>query len=174
MFWQTTDDSSDTDVQIRGLREQPSRGHDLDWARCSIAASLQFALAYCKPRLRFLQESVPASEVQRAVGPALFQANDFVIFQKLGSLNVRNIQAGAVGTAPEDTGASTRVNVFAATYESGKPFQGPVTVLLKEFVPGSRGVGLNELRLLSLVNVRCCTGTSERAMGAVMPCVWLC
>ena len=108
--------------------------------------------SYLRPTT--LQESVPASQIQQAVGPSTFQANDFVIFQKLGALNVRNVEAGSVGSAPVDTGAATRVNVFAATYESGKPFQGPVTVLLKEFLPGSRGVGLNELRLLSLLRVR--------------------
>jgi hypothetical protein len=46
-----------------------------------------------------------------------------------------------------------KVNVHAATYESGQPFQGPSTVLLKEYLPGSWDVGLNELQILSSIEV---------------------
>jgi hypothetical protein len=104
-----------------------------------------------------MQVNIPTSEVQAAVGPANFQPNDFVIFNKIGALNVRNVTCGsiqgAMDTSRQKEGPTTRVNVFAATYESGKPFQGPVTVVLKEFLPGSRGVGLNELNLLSTMQV---------------------
>lgn len=104
-----------------------------------------------------MQSSIPTSEIQAAAGPANFQPNDFVIFNKIGALNVRNVTSGSVEASLDPSrqqeGPTTRVNVFAATYESGKPFQGPVTVILKEFLPGSRGVGLNELRLLSTVQV---------------------
>jgi hypothetical protein len=104
-----------------------------------------------------MQVSTPTDTIVDAIGTPTFQANDFVIVQMLGALNVRSVSEGTLG-AERGSGASdgnaTRVNVFAATFESGKPFQGPVTVLLKEFVPCSRAVGLNELRLLSLLEVR--------------------
>ena len=94
--------------------------------------------------------------ITQAVGPESFEPNDFVIFNKLGALRVRNVQAGSVPGASDEPeeGAVTRVNVFAATYESGRPFQGPVTVLLKEYLPGSRHVGLNDIRTLSALEVR--------------------
>lgn len=93
--------------------------------------------------------------IEAAIGPESFQPNDFVIFNKLGALRVRNVHSGSVlGSVDEaDEEALTRVNVFAATYESGRPFQGPVTVLLKEYLPGSRQVGLNDIRTCSALQV---------------------
>lgn len=60
---------------------------------------------------------------------------------------------GASLDQPVSTGPSPRVNVYAATYESGKPFQGPTTVLLKEFTPNCRRIGVNELQLARVLKV---------------------
>ena len=117
-----------------------------------------------------MQASTPTDEIAAAAGPANFAANDFVIFNRLGAMAVRNVTSGSVASGDQEDGPPTRVNVFAATYETGKPFQGPVTVLLKEFPPGSRGVGLNELRLLSILQVRCCPG-QMRHTDADLRCV---
>ena len=101
-------------------------------------------------------------------GPPNFFASDFVIFQKLASLSVRSFQTGIAsleeGVSSEQQEQSTaKINVFAATYESGQPMQGPVTVLLKEFPPQSRHMGLNELTMLTSVQARC-----SRAVPAVL------
>lgn len=89
-------------------------------------------------------------------------ANDFVIFDKLGSLNVRTVEQSSIQASLDETlrkGASTatestaRVNIYSATYESGKPFQGPVSVLLKEYTPDTRQIGTNELVIADRLQV---------------------
>lgn len=95
------------------------------------------------------------------VGPPRFQANDFVIYDKLGSLNIRvveqsSIQASLDETLRKETATATvspKVNIYSATYESGKPFQGPVTVLLKEYTPHARQIGVNELVITDRLQV---------------------
>lgn len=81
--------------------------------------------------------------------------SDFVIFQRLGSLQVQQAVAGDIEGSWSDSEAPSTpaINAFAATFESGQPFQTPVTVLLKEFLPGSRAAGINELNLLSRIQV---------------------
>lgn len=37
---------------------------------------------------------------------------------------------------------------YLGRYVSGQAFEGPVTVLIKEYIMGTRGVAVNELRLL--------------------------
>jgi hypothetical protein len=104
---------------------------------------------------RHLQgQRVSEETVIYRIGPANFEPNDFVIFNKLGNVSVRRVSTGNVlGSADDDSLASIRVNVFAATYESGRPFEGPATVLLKEYLPGSWDVGLNELQIRASIEV---------------------
>jgi hypothetical protein len=44
------------------------------------------------------------------------------------------------------------INAFAATFRTGQALRSPVTVL-KSFLPGSRAAGINELLLLSAIQV---------------------
>jgi hypothetical protein len=105
----------------------------------------------------FMQAPSP----EETVGPPLFMANDFVIYDKLGSLNVRTVEESSVLASLDETlrkGTSTvtlsqKVNIYSATYESGKPFQGPVTVLLKEYTPYTRQIGTNELLIADRLQV---------------------
>jgi hypothetical protein len=99
-------------------------------------------------------QQVSEATVINRIGPANFEPNDFVIFNRLGNVSVRRVSTGNVlGSADDDPFASIRVNVFAATYESGRPFEGPATVLLKEYLPGSWDVGLNELQIRASIEV---------------------
>eukprot|EP00892_Ulva_mutabilis_P000217 jgi/Ulvmu1/10196/UM006_0152.1 len=98
-----------------------------------------------------LPEAVSPTQL---LGQPIFQANDFIIYNKLGTLNIRRVEQksakeslGASLDQPVVAGPSPRVNIYAATYETGRPFQGPVTVLLKEFTPSCRQIGINELQL---------------------------
>ena len=99
-------------------------------------------------------------------------ANDFVIYDKLGSLNVRTVEQSSIQASLDETlrkGASTatvsqKVNIYSATFESGKPFQGPVTVLLKEYTPDTRQIGTNELVIADRLQVfpqHSCTESSR-------------
>lgn len=105
-----------------------------------------------------MQQEPPPESI---VGPPRFMANDFVIYDKLGSLNVRTVEQSSVQASLDETlrkGASTatitqKVNIYSATYESGKPFQGPVTVLLKEYTPETRQIGSNELLIAHRLQV---------------------
>lgn len=63
--------------------------------------------------------------------------------------------------------------MYAATFESGKPFQGPVTVLLKEFTPSCRQIGLNELQLARQVKVPLSYITNSLALLCRLPDVAL-
>eukprot|EP00879_Flechtneria_rotunda_P030378 GHRR01033004.1.p1 GENE.GHRR01033004.1~~GHRR01033004.1.p1 ORF type:complete len:122 (+),score=50.67 GHRR01033004.1:356-721(+) len=49
------------------------------------------------------------------------------------------------GLPPALDDGNTSVIVYAARYNSGLPYQGPVTVLLREYLPISRKVALNEM-----------------------------
>lgn len=108
-------------------------------------------------------DDTPTAAIAAVAGPANFFANDFVIFQRLASLNVRSFRPGALGSMDDREGAQQggeeelpggKLNIFAATYESGMPMQGPVTVLLKEFPPQSRQMGLNELKMHTHIQAR--------------------
>ena len=46
-----------------------------------------------------------------------------------------------------DPAAVATVLVFAAQYYSGLPYQGPLVMLLKEYLPGSRAAGLREVEV---------------------------
>jgi hypothetical protein len=104
------------------------------------------------------------------VGDPRFQANDFVIYDKLGSLNIRVVEQSSIQAALDETlrketamaTISPKVNIYSATYESGKPFQGPVTVLLKEYTPDARHIGLNELIIADRLQVRFNTRASAQ------------
>ena len=116
------------------------------------------------------QADASAAEIAKIVGAPTFMANDFVIFQQMGALNVQRVASGSLEDAVGSSGTSSdaiSVKVFAATLETGRPFQGPVTVMLKEYLPGSRRIGFNDLRLLSQMQVRWRCNVSS-------PCMALC
>lgn len=50
-----------------------------------------------------------------------------------------NSSSGGVGLPP---GMTPNILVYAARYNSGLPYEGPVTVQLREYLAGSRSVGL--------------------------------
>ena len=54
-----------------------------------------------------------------------------------------------VNLGQQRTAQQTAVVAFAARYHSNLPFQDPQPTLLKEFLPGARSLGCNELQLLN-------------------------
>ena len=89
----------------------------------------------------------PDAELQDLGLPPLLAAN-FVIFKELGTMVVKQSVAGDLtGAFRDDAPPVPSVVAYAATYESGMPFQGPVTLLLKEFLPGSTRAGVTELQV---------------------------
>ena len=89
-----------------------------------------------------------------ALGPGGFSAPDFELNRKLGVLSATRIEEGeltmtADGVLSRARTSELRVSIicYAATYLSGKPFQGPTLTLLREYPPGSKSMGFNELRV---------------------------
>eukprot|EP00879_Flechtneria_rotunda_P017025 GHRR01017826.1.p1 GENE.GHRR01017826.1~~GHRR01017826.1.p1 ORF type:complete len:362 (+),score=123.37 GHRR01017826.1:758-1843(+) len=79
-----------------------------------------------------------------------FISQEFTIIKLLGKLGVQDAAASPTssldgGLPPALDDGNTSVIVYAARYNSGLPYQGPVTVLLREYLPISRKVALNEM-----------------------------
>jgi hypothetical protein len=102
------------------------------------------------------QPQQPKQQQQRAFAPPPavmpphddgFHVNELAVFKTLGELGV----AAADGTEglPGGAPAVQPVFVYAARYQSGLPFEGPATVLLKEYQAPSVALAANEVRALN-------------------------
>ena len=54
-----------------------------------------------------------------------------------------------ISLGQQRTAQQTAIIAFTARYYSNLPFQDPQPTLLKEFLPGARSLGCNELQLLN-------------------------
>jgi hypothetical protein len=111
------------------------------------------------------------AEALRRVGPGGFSPDEFELVQELGRISIQTVEDSGSDSSDDDNyappgglaarlpGARTRsavaaVVAYAARFYSGMPFQDPVPVLLKEYLPAARAVALNELAALkALVGV---------------------
>jgi hypothetical protein len=55
------------------------------------------------------------------------------------------VTSSSNGSSSDLAAPAPNIIVFAARYNSGLPYQGPVTVQLREYLPGSRRVAVNEM-----------------------------
>ncbi|GBF87368.1 hypothetical protein Rsub_00079 [Raphidocelis subcapitata] len=68
-----------------------------------------------------------------------FTVTDFRVFKQLGQLGVASLDSS------DPAGGEVQpVFVYAARYESGLPFEGPATIMLKEYQAPSTGLAANE------------------------------
>ncbi|WIA19005.1 hypothetical protein OEZ85_003668 [Tetradesmus obliquus] len=87
-----------------------------------------------------------------------FIPQDFAIMKLLGRLGMQDAATSQPASGSSTPGRNTpaldapSILVYAARYISGLPYQGPVTVQLREYLPSARGVAKNEL----LVQKRLC------------------
>lgn len=85
------------------------------------------------------------------LGPQL-RSDDFELLRLLGRLDVRQVTEYEDPTTlagksrDEDGPKRSAVVAYLARLESGRPYEGPVVVLFKEYLNGFYGVALNELR----------------------------
>jgi hypothetical protein len=106
------------------------------------------------------------AEALRRVGPGGFSPDEFELVQELGRISIQTVEDSGSDSSSDDAaappgglaarlpGARTRsavaaVVAYAARFYSGMPFQDPVPVLLKEYLPAARAVALNELAALT-------------------------
>ena len=68
----------------------------------------------------------------------------------LAMMQVTEMQSGdPVSIGRQPTAQQTAIIAFAARYHSNMPFQDAQPSMLKEFLPGARSLGCNELQLLN-------------------------
>ena len=84
------------------------------------------------------------------IGDGGFYASDFELLQELGQISIQQSEELRDGSLFRQSGktARTAVVAFTASYFSGMPFEDPVVTMLKEYLPGSRNVACNELRVM--------------------------
>ncbi|KAK9863849.1 hypothetical protein WJX84_002840 [Apatococcus fuscideae] len=90
------------------------------------------------------------AQILYQVGDGGFSSSEFELLTELGRLSyVTEVQSDdPFKLRPETSQQRTAVIAFGARFFSGKPFQGPATVLLKEYLPGARAIGCNELQIM--------------------------
>lgn len=96
-------------------------------------------------------DAMSFKQILDSLGDGGFFSSDFEILQELGSLSIQETEASVErGSFP---GASQRrqrpaVIAYVASFTSGMPFQDPVVVLLKEYLPRASLIACNELVIL--------------------------
>ncbi|KAL4858560.1 hypothetical protein ACK3TF_001515 [Chlorella vulgaris] len=92
------------------------------------------------------------AEVLAAVGDGGFSPEEFELLQELGTINIQQVATSVdLDDFPMPTSersARTAVIAYTGTFFSGMPFQDPVVVLVKEYLPGAKAVACNELQVL--------------------------
>ena len=87
----------------------------------------------------------------RLIGDGGFSSSDFELLRELGSLSIQEIETsmGSSGAPVSERRERKAVIAYIASYFSGMPFQDPVAVLLKEYLPRSSDIACNELLVLN-------------------------
>ncbi|KAL6782004.1 hypothetical protein ACKKBF_B10265 [Auxenochlorella protothecoides x Auxenochlorella symbiontica] len=97
---------------------------------------------------------ITESSIRASVGPGGFHASDFELLQELGQISIQQVETSPGGEEPQqhalhhNTARSVAVIGYTAAYRSGMPFEDPVMVMLKEYLPAARAVAFNELQVL--------------------------
>jgi len=129
-------------------------------------------LAREQQRLRDLRRLVFSE-----VGPGGFEPYELELLSLLGSLKVRRVsRVTEVSLSTDGVGSTTQsvelpspseIMVFAAEYISGRPFEGPLLVQLREY-PGlaAEEIALQELRIMQRLLPR---GIPENKFQAALP-----
>eukprot|EP00208_Stichococcus_sp_RCC1054_P009055 CAMPEP_0206150144 /NCGR_PEP_ID=MMETSP1473-20131121/38148_1 /ASSEMBLY_ACC=CAM_ASM_001109 /TAXON_ID=1461547 /ORGANISM="Stichococcus sp, Strain RCC1054" /LENGTH=502 /DNA_ID=CAMNT_0053547637 /DNA_START=817 /DNA_END=2325 /DNA_ORIENTATION=- len=97
------------------------------------------------------------------VGPGGLQPSDFELVQQMARLSVQQVTSDAsaanalAAAASREEVETSAIVIFASRYYSGMPYQDPAPVYLKEYLPGTRSVAVNEL------------GTVHFLMGGQLP-----
>ncbi|CAK0745542.1 hypothetical protein CVIRNUC_001627 [Coccomyxa viridis] len=96
------------------------------------------------------ESKVQEAAVLAEVGEGGFGAQDLELIQQLGALSwvTEVAREDPLQLSRNTVQEQTAVVAFTALYYSGLPFQEPVTVLLKEYLPGARSVACNEMQAL--------------------------
>jgi len=89
------------------------------------------------------------------IGPGGFSIGEFELARRLGVMSATSVAEaeptlsddGALTTRSGQRGRPVSVISYAAQYVSGKPYEGPVLTLLKEYPPGARRLGWSELAI---------------------------
>mmetsp|Transcript_6224 Transcript_6224/g.14948 ORF Transcript_6224/g.14948 Transcript_6224/m.14948 type:complete len:493 (-) Transcript_6224:234-1712(-) len=86
-------------------------------------------------------------------GEGGFFPEDFELFRPLGQIQVKQRvelerTSPLASTSYEEGPEQTAVLAFTARYYSGMPFQDPVTVLVKEYLPACRSAAYKELQVM--------------------------
>ena len=79
-----------------------------------------------------------------------FDPIDFELLQELGQISIQQQYSDSSNflKGSEKT-SKTAIVAFLAQYYSGMPFEDPVVVFLKEYLPGSQMIAANEVRVLN-------------------------
>eukprot|EP00891_Asterochloris_glomerata_P005155 jgi/Astpho2/5155/Aster-x0666 len=90
-------------------------------------------------------------EIFAEVGDGGFSTNEFELVQQLGQLSwvTETQSADPLALGQQKSAQQAAVVAFAARYHSRMAFQDAQVVLLKEYLPGARSLGCNELQLLN-------------------------
>ncbi|KAL3141611.1 hypothetical protein ABBQ32_004852 [Trebouxia sp. C0010 RCD-2024] len=91
------------------------------------------------------------AEILAEVGEGGFAAQEFELVEQIGQLSwVTETQSeDPLSLGQQRTAEQTAIIAFTARYHSNLPFQDPQPTLLKEFLPGARSLGCNEMQLLN-------------------------
>lgn len=92
------------------------------------------------------------AEVLASVGEGGFFPEEFELMQELGTINIQQVATSVdlddFHIPTSERFARTAVIAYTGTFYSGMPFQDPVVVLIKEYLPGAKAVACNELQVL--------------------------
>ena len=89
-------------------------------------------------------------EVLNRISDGGFDPIDFELLQELGQISIQQQYSDSSNflKGSEKT-SQTAIVAFLAQYYSGMPFEDPVVVFLKEYLPGSQMIAANEVRVLN-------------------------
>jgi serine/threonine protein kinase len=74
-----------------------------------------------------------------------FDPIEFELLQQLGKISIQQQTAGSSFLAPSEKVSRTAIVAFLAQYFSGMPFEDPVVIFLKEYLPGSQMIACKEM-----------------------------
>lgn len=80
---------------------------------------------------------------------AAFDPVEFELLQELGKISIQQQVGGSNFLAPSEKVSRTAIVAFLAQYFSGMPFEDPVVVFLKEYLPGSQMIACTEIIALN-------------------------
>lgn len=91
------------------------------------------------------------ADILAEVGDGGFAAQEFELLEQIGQLSwVTETQSeDPISLGQQRSAQQTAIIAFTARYYSNLPFQDPQPTLLKEYLPGARTLGCNELQLLN-------------------------